>query len=134
MLSMLKTPMYGLPRFGRAVYFPPNARRSRAACAPVAQLDRASDYESEGRTFESFRARHFVPNMEHDFNSNIYLVARHSVVVLTTAVRAFRFACGWSMEQAVEVVLEARYGPRLTALPACQLSPLTFCKPMETSS
>ena len=24
--------------------------------APVAQLDRASDYESEGRTFESFRA------------------------------------------------------------------------------
>src|SRR3546814_4971515 len=30
-----------------------------AALAPVAQLDRASDYESEGRTFESFRARHF---------------------------------------------------------------------------
>ena len=30
-----------------------------ASPAPVAQLDRASDYESEGRTFESFRARHF---------------------------------------------------------------------------
>jgi hypothetical protein len=30
-----------------------------AKCAPVAQLDRASDYESEGRTFESFRARQF---------------------------------------------------------------------------
>lgn len=29
--------------------------------APVAQLDRASDYESEGRTFESFRARHLFP-------------------------------------------------------------------------
>ena len=29
----------------------------REARAPVAQLDRASDYESEGRTFESFRAR-----------------------------------------------------------------------------
>jgi hypothetical protein len=29
-------------------------------CAPVAQLDRASDYESEGRTFESFRARQFL--------------------------------------------------------------------------
>ena len=27
--------------------------------APVAQLDRAPDYESGGRTFESFRARHF---------------------------------------------------------------------------
>ena len=26
--------------------------------APVAQLDRVSDYESEGRRFESFRARH----------------------------------------------------------------------------
>ncbi len=28
-------------------------------CAPVAQLDRASDYESEGQEFESLRARHF---------------------------------------------------------------------------
>jgi hypothetical protein len=26
--------------------------------APLAQLDRASDYESEGREFESLRARH----------------------------------------------------------------------------
>ena len=26
---------------------------------PVAQLDRASDYESEGWEFESLRARHF---------------------------------------------------------------------------
>src|SRR3546814_12778131 len=32
-----------------------------AAPAPVAQLDRASDYESEGRTFESFRARQIPP-------------------------------------------------------------------------
>ena len=28
------------------------------ACAPVAQLDRAPDYESGGREFESLRARH----------------------------------------------------------------------------
>ena len=27
--------------------------------APVAQLDRVSDYESEGHRFESCRARHF---------------------------------------------------------------------------
>jgi hypothetical protein len=27
--------------------------------APVAQLDRASDYESEGRAFESLRVHHF---------------------------------------------------------------------------
>jgi hypothetical protein len=31
--------------------------------APVAQLDRASDYESEGRTFESFRARQHLAGM-----------------------------------------------------------------------
>ncbi len=30
-----------------------------APCAPVAQLDRAPDYESGGQRFESFRARHF---------------------------------------------------------------------------
>ena len=30
-------------------------------CAPVAQLDRASGYEPEGREFDSLRARHF-PN------------------------------------------------------------------------
>jgi hypothetical protein len=29
-------------------------------CAPVAQLDRASGYEPEGRGFESLRARHFL--------------------------------------------------------------------------
>ena len=31
-----------------------------ACLAPLAQLDRASDYESEGRWFESSRARHFL--------------------------------------------------------------------------
>ena len=37
-----------------------------ARCAPVAQLDRASDYESEGRTFESFRAHQSpLPNRNH---------------------------------------------------------------------
>ena len=35
-----------------------NRLASQEACAPVAQLDRASDYESEGQRFESFRARH----------------------------------------------------------------------------
>jgi hypothetical protein len=29
-------------------------------CAPVAQLDRASGYEPEGREFESPRAHHFL--------------------------------------------------------------------------
>jgi hypothetical protein len=31
-------------------------------CAPVAQLDRASAFEAEGREFESLRARHFNPH------------------------------------------------------------------------
>src|SRR5262245_23543186 len=45
--------------------------------APVAQLDRASDYESEGRTFESFRARH---------------CSCHQPLVLSFAIVAFSVA------------------------------------------
>ncbi len=33
--------------------------KSRPQCGPVAQLDRASDYESEGRAFESLRVRQY---------------------------------------------------------------------------
>ena len=36
---------------------PEGLQPRRRRCAPVAQLDRASDYESEGQRFESFRAR-----------------------------------------------------------------------------
>ncbi len=35
--------------------------KSQSSNAPVAQLDRVSGYEPEGRRFESFRARHFSP-------------------------------------------------------------------------
>ena len=52
------TPLYGLPRFGRASCSPPNVHRVSAVCAPVAQLDRAPDYESGGQEFESLRVRH----------------------------------------------------------------------------
>lgn len=49
----------GLQYRARAVRQTPLTRSvTRHRYAPVAQLDRASDYESEGRTFESFRARH----------------------------------------------------------------------------
>src|SRR6476659_3105792 len=34
-------------------------RNGKGSNALVAQLDRASDFDSEGRRFESFRARHF---------------------------------------------------------------------------
>ena len=36
------------------------AGKRHLQCAPVAQLDRAPDYESGGQRFESFRARHFL--------------------------------------------------------------------------
>ena len=39
------------------------SRATRAA--PVAQLDRAPDYESGGQEFESLRARHLVPVCKH---------------------------------------------------------------------
>ena len=43
--------------FSRAVFLPAG-RYCAPPNAPVAQLDRASDFESEGREFESLRARH----------------------------------------------------------------------------
>ena len=36
--------------------------------APVAQLDRAPDYESGGQEFESLRARHLIPFVVHGRN------------------------------------------------------------------
>jgi hypothetical protein len=43
---------------------PLRRRLSRAAQpAPVAQLDRAPDYESGGQEFESLRARHFFKDL-----------------------------------------------------------------------
>ncbi|CUW37738.1 protein of unknown function [Magnetospirillum sp. XM-1] len=46
---------------GRVFVYGPRPRRgtSPGKSAPVAQLDRAPDYESGGWRFDSFRARHF---------------------------------------------------------------------------
>ncbi len=41
-----------------------------AKCAPVAQLDRALDYESRGQEFESLRARHFATTPNKTANSD----------------------------------------------------------------
>ena len=56
------------PRGGlRLPALPPMSRPCRfPGIAPVAQLDRAPDYESGGRRFESFRARHFSSNCQLD--------------------------------------------------------------------
>jgi hypothetical protein len=43
-------------------------------CALVAQLDRASDFESEGREFESLRARHYT-------HCSVYVLRLRSVFV-----------------------------------------------------
>lgn len=61
---------------------------TRFPCAPVAQLDRASDYESEGRTFESFRARQF--SQVHQIGSKAGTVKRSgdSKVVVETDERS----------------------------------------------
>ena len=53
-MRRLAPPATGL----RAAALPPMSPSSRA---PVAQLDRAPDYEFGGRRFESFRARHSPP-------------------------------------------------------------------------
>jgi hypothetical protein len=37
--------------------------KCRAKNAPVAQLDRALDYESRGQEFESLRARQYINNL-----------------------------------------------------------------------
>ncbi len=39
--------------------------------APVAQLDRASDYESEGREFESLRARSHLMNVDYQILASL---------------------------------------------------------------
>ena len=66
-----------------------NARRAwlsgrPSRCAPVAQLDRASDYESEGRTFESFRAHHsfafFLKGLCHRQNSSRARISHKRII------------------------------------------------------
>ena len=41
-----------------------NAKSLCSPCAPVAQLDRAPDYESGGREFESLRVCHFLHGLD----------------------------------------------------------------------
>ncbi len=45
--------------------------------APLAQLDRASDYESEGREFESLRARHLFSHLPFLLAACLVVVAVH---------------------------------------------------------
>jgi hypothetical protein len=47
-----------------------HALDAQAKHAPVAQLDRALDYESRGQEFESLRARHFANLLKFKTGSN----------------------------------------------------------------
>ena len=59
---------------GKPVSF---VKRLEYAFAPVAQLDRASDYGSEGRGFESSRARHRKPAYMQHAQASLFLSAFH---------------------------------------------------------
>ena len=47
-----------------------------ALFAPLAQLDRASDYGSEGREFESSAARHFKLRPQHRLSAGAFFLFR----------------------------------------------------------
>jgi hypothetical protein len=50
-----------------------NAKLLILQSAPVAQLDRASDFESAGRPFESGRVRHFTPTFAITYRHHFLL-------------------------------------------------------------
>ena len=82
-------------------------QRLPASSAPVAQLDRAPDYESGGQRFESFRARHF---RFHRFQTRVCRIAA-------------RFGAAWFVVFRVCPAERsgARYASRASARSACSL-------------
>jgi hypothetical protein len=69
------------PPIKRALPTPPQLARYRLSrtSAPVAQLDRAPDYESGGRAFESLRAHQFSDCIEIErplFRARLRVMAR----------------------------------------------------------
>jgi hypothetical protein len=67
----------------------PRKQNKSSRYAPVAQLDRASDYESEGQEFESLRVRHFFLQFQYvknDISSAPAVVAWYCHVSLAQAI------------------------------------------------
>jgi hypothetical protein len=54
-------------------------------CAPVAQLDRAFDYESKGRVFESRRAHHLILRFIK-LTASLATLRFHSILVVPRIV------------------------------------------------
>jgi hypothetical protein len=70
-----------------------------ARSAPVAQLDRASGYEPEGREFESLRAR-------HSSRGFFLMISNHtlyfrSIFLATTLIAGLRFPAGFPAVRAL---------------------------------
>jgi hypothetical protein len=61
-----------------ALQWPDGGATSLLQCGPVAQLDRASDYESEGRAFESLRVRQKIPKKNKALRIHLKCAASRS--------------------------------------------------------
>jgi hypothetical protein len=59
--------------------------------APVAQLDRAPDYESGGQEFESLRVRHYLFDLNHFFAANLSAKFQPMFARYHCATNALRF-------------------------------------------
>ena len=60
-----------------------------SSCAPVAQLDRASGYEPEGRVFESLRAHHRITHKKHLLAQSCLAHKKHLLVQSCLAALKF---------------------------------------------
>lgn len=76
MLAMLRRPMYGSRR----------SPEHHRPCAPLAQLDRAPDYESGGQEFESLRARQSLPELSGQIGSGSIPKKLGSIVGLISLI------------------------------------------------
>jgi hypothetical protein len=84
-------------------------------CAPLAQLDRASGYEPEGREFESLRARHKFNNLGH---SRLSALCYCPLSVRLGSIDA----CG-----------ALRHGSQFLTLQSCLLLAVRLSRPQSTT-
>ena len=78
---------------GREIFLSENLRYNRTAVfltprfAPLAQLDRASGYEPEGREFESLRAHHLFSHLQEITDSQLSARSAIAMVLLCAKSR-----------------------------------------------
>ena len=83
-----------------------------AHCAPVAQLDRAPDYESGGQRFESFRARHQYLNkiryLDFPFSGNLRAHVAFVLQLTFLDLQRFQLVRGYSTRHGTQHGLTPR--------------------------